>query len=140
MKTTTLPAGSPAETPAHPQIHAWHKLGISGFVRAGQLARAVKGCRAMPGNTWLRRTLSGWEGTAGDVLHQFSRYCADEINRRGGLTMPDQTRAREARVHRMLCAKGRPSECRWCGRALPRFEFQPGARFCDAGCRKSHNS
>lgn len=81
------------------------------------------------------RNWDHFERCAGDVLAAIRRGLQDRINTRGGLVIRE---ASEARIRRQLEKRVRPS-CRWCGTQLDRYEpkhFQ----FCDAECRRSHNS
>jgi len=118
-----------------PRVHKWHKRGNGGFATAGEVARAIRVVRSQPLDVYYQRTLCGdWPGGTGrEILFQFSRYCTDEINRRGGLSVVELSEAR-------LIAKMRAHikcECAWCGQPAP-FHRERNRRFCGDDCRASY--
>lgn len=133
-RVTTSPAIAAHNRAAEPMVYRWHKLGDhGGFVTAGQVARAIHIVRQQPLDTWYPRTLSGWGGDGHDILRQFRSYCANEINRRGGIAIRELS---EARLHAQMRRHLR-CECAWCGAPA---SFAPGRnrRFCSPECRRSY--
>lgn len=122
-------------------IHAFQRLGSGRVVTAGQIVKALRIVRSQPLNTHYRETLtSAWDGGNGhDVLRAFSAYCQNEINRRGGLVVRRDTPATFDRNQRRLCARARPSKCKWCGQSVGQY-VSSGRAFCDASCAMSYNS
>lgn len=124
---------------SNPRIYRFHRLGDRRIVPIGAIVRALRIVKAQPLDTYYPQTLAGWGGTGREVLAQFSRYCTDEINRRGERVIPNMdTPARQARQFARLCARARPSECRWCGQTLARYVPQEWQRFCDPSCARSY--
>lgn len=124
-----------------PRVQRFHRLSTGRIVSAGQVVRALRIVHSQPLSTYYPETFTcgGFGGDGRDVLRAFSGYCAAEIMRRGGVTLPDMdTPERQARLRRRLCARARPSECRWCGQSLARYVPDSNARFCEASCRRSY--
>lgn len=118
-----------------------HRLASGRLITAGQLVRALRIARENP-NAYFRETLTsppGFGGTGREVVEAFSRYCTAEINRRGGRLVRQDTPATFDRTQRRLCARARPSECKWCGRSVGQF-IPSGRAFCDASCAMAYNS
>lgn len=145
----TLPPAPPAAIvqpaalpdPTLPRVHAFHRLANGRYVSAGALARAVRIARSQPLEKWYPVTLcSQFGGTGREFLQDFSRYCEHEINRRGGRVIPDtDTPARQARQFARLCARARPSSCKWCGQTLAAYVPQEWQRFCpESDCRRAY--
>jgi hypothetical protein len=124
-----------------PNILPFHRLASGRVISAGQVVKVLRVVRSQPLSTHYRETFtSAWDGGNGyDVLRAFSGYCQNEINRRGGLVVKQDTPATFDRTQRKLCERARPSECKWCGRSVG--EYVPSGRaFCDASCVMSYRS
>jgi hypothetical protein len=117
-----------------------HRLASGRIITAGQLVRALRIVRSQPLSTYYRETLtSAFGGGSGhDVLRAFSGYCQNEINRRGGIVPREPTPASFDRQQRRLCARARPSECKWCGQSVGRY-IPSGRAFCGASCAMAYN-
>lgn len=122
-----------------PNILPFHRLASGRVISAGQVVKALRIVHAQPLGTYYRETFtSAFGGGSGrEVLRAFSDYCQNEINRRGGLVVKQDTPATFDRTQRKLCARARPSECKWCGQSVGRY-IPNGQAFCDTSCVMSY--
>jgi hypothetical protein len=124
------------------KIQPFHRLASGRVISAAQVVQVLRKVRSLPLSTHYRETFTGAPGQGGnghDVLRAFSGYCQSEINRRGGLVVKQDTPATFDRNQRRLCARARPSECKWCGQSVGRY-IPSGQAFCDASCVMAYRS
>ncbi len=124
-----------------PNVLPFHRLASGRVISAGQVVKALCVVRSAPLSTHYRETFtSSFDGGNGyEVLRAFSGYCQNEINRRGGLVVKQDTPHTFARNHRRLCSRARPSECKWCGSNVGQY-VPNGEAFCDASCVMAYRS
>ncbi len=125
-----------------PNILPFHRLASGRVISAGQVVKALRLVRSQPLGTHYRETFTGAPGMGGnghDVLRAFSAYTQNEINRRGGLVVKQDTPATFDRTQRKLCSRARPSECKWCGSSVGQY-VPNGEAFCDASCVMAYRS
>lgn len=121
------------------RLHTHYRLGSGRVITTKQMVRAIRIVRSQPLGTYYKETFTGFHGTGRDVLRAFSDYCEAEINRRGGRVISQDTPATFDRNQRRLCARARPSDCKWCGTSVGRY-VPDGRAFCDASCYMSYHS
>jgi len=116
-----------------PNLLPFHKRMSDGaFFPIRQVIKIVRAAYANP-SAWFGQSLSShWHGDAKDVIHDWQKYCQNEINRRGGLLLREANpeRVEKTKRARAIC------HCRWCGSKLDTYKLHHD-RFCDSGCKKS---
>lgn len=121
-------------------LQKFHRLASGRVITAAGVVHALRIVKSQRPDTYYRETFTNPQGGTGrDVLRAFSGYCTAEINRRGGLVIPQDTPASFDRRQRKLCERARPSECKWCGSSVGKY-VPDGRAFCDASCYRSFNS